>query len=259
MNPTAVYILGAVAGLTIFFGLPFAALRRISKRVVALLNAIAVGVLFFLLFDILRQAGEPIQTALHRVQLGAPRLEFWVLLAIYLGGLAAGLLSLVLFSKKFMARTPLGGINPMGLATMIAAGIGLHNFSEGLAIGQSAATGAIQLALLLIIGFGLHNMTEGFGIAAPLAGSGAGAAAIVRLGLIGGGPTFFGTLVGYHFVSPLLSVLFLTLAAGAIIYVIGEMTNVGAKIGFKELATVGVFVGFAIGLGTDLILTAAGA
>ncbi len=260
MRPTTVYILGAIAGLTIFFGLPFAALRRVSKRGIALLNAIAVGVLFFLLFDILRQAGEPIEDALHKMQLGAPPLGFRGLLAIYLCGLAAGLLSLVFFSKRFMVKTPLGGVNPAALATMIAAGIGLHNFSEGLAIGQSAATGAVQLALLLIIGFGLHNMTEGFGIAAPLAGSGGvSAATIVRLGLIGGGPTFFGTVIGYHFVSPLLSVLFLTLAAGAIIYVIGEMTNVGAKIGYKELATVGVFVGFAIGLGTDLILTAAGA
>ena len=51
---------------------------------------------------------------------------------------------------------------------MIAIGIGLHNFSEGLAIGQAANSGAISLATILIVGFGLHNTTEGFGIAAPL-------------------------------------------------------------------------------------------
>ena len=48
----------------------------------------------------------------------------------------------------------------------IAMGIGLHNFSEGLAIGQSAASDEISLAIVLIIGFGLHNATEGFGIVA---------------------------------------------------------------------------------------------
>jgi zinc transporter, ZIP family len=260
MRQATVYILGAIAGLTIFFGLPFAALKTVSKRGIALLNSIAIGVLFFLLYDILRQASQPVEDALGRAQLGAPPGAFLGLLAIYLGGLGVGLVSLVVFSKRFIAKTPLGTLNPLGLATMIASGIGLHNFSEGLAIGQSAATGAIGLALLLIIGFGLHNMTEGFGIAAPLAGSGGvSVGTIVRLGLIGGGPTFLGTVIGYHFVSPVLSVLFLTLAAGAIIYVISEMSNVGAKIGFKELATVGVFIGFAIGFGTDLILTAAGA
>ena len=54
------------------------------------------------------------------------------------------------------------------LALLIATGIGLHNFGEGLAIGQSAAAGEISLALVLIIGFGLHNATEGFGIVGPM-------------------------------------------------------------------------------------------
>ena len=81
----------------------------------------------------------------------------------------------------------------------------------------------------------------------------------LTLGVIGGGPTFLGTVIGYHFVSPTLSVLFLTLAAGAIIYVISEMTKAGGRIGYKEFATIGVFVGFVLGWSTDLILTAAGA
>src|SRR5205809_817030 len=54
------------------------------------------------------------------------------------------------------------------LARLIATGIGLHNFGEGLAIGQSAAAGELSLALVLIIGFGLHNATEGFGIIGPM-------------------------------------------------------------------------------------------
>ena len=221
MSPITVYILGAIAGLTIFFGLPFAALRRVSPKGIAFLNAIAIGILFFLLFDILRQASNPVESALHDVALGAPRGAFFGLLAVYLAGLGAGLLSLVFLSRPMLAKSGAGAPPALALATMIAAGIGLHNFSEGLAIGQSAATGAIQLALLLIIGFGLHNMTEGFGIAAPLAASGGtNVRTIVRLGLIGGGPTFLGTIVGYRFVSPVLSVLFLSLAAGAIIYVI---------------------------------------
>jgi len=257
-------LLGTIAGLTIFFGLPFAAMKRVSKRGIAFLNAIAIGVLYFLLFDILRQAGEPVLTAMHSMQLGAPTSAFVGITAVYLGGFLVGLVGLVFLSRWLIRRAkstgPDGAINPLALATAIAIGIGSHNFSEGLAIGQSAATGAVQLAALLIVGFGLHNMTEGFGIAAPLAGTGgAGIGTIVRLGLIGGAPTFLGTLVGYHFVSPVLSVVFLTLAAGAIIYVIGEMTKVGGKVGHQEWATIGIFLGFAAGFGTDLILNVAGA
>jgi ZIP family zinc transporter len=227
----------------------------------AFLNATAIGVLFFLLYDILKQAGEPVVSALNATHTGMSATPFIGLVVTYVVGLAIGLLGLVFLSKIVLSRYKTGGeVPPMALATTIALGIGSHNFSEGLAIGQSAATGAVQLAVLLIVGFGLHNMTEGFGIAAPLAGRApARFWQIIRLGLIGGGPTFLGTIVGYHFVSPVLSVAFLTIAAGAIMWVIGEMTSAGRRIGYKELAAIGLFAGFLFGFGTDLILASAGA
>src|SRR5437016_2311766 len=84
------------------------------------------------------------------------------------------------------------------LLNAVAIGLGLPNFSEGLTIGQSAAKGELSLALLLIIGFGLHNATEGFGIVAPLSAEAVRPswAFLCGLGLIGGGPTFVGTIVG---------------------------------------------------------------
>ena len=255
-------VLGAIAGLTIFFGLPFAAMKQVSARGIAFLNAIAIGVLFFLLYDVLKQAGAPVEAALAATHVGVGPQQFIGMFATYVGGIALGLIGLVLLSRVLIARSRSAGgeVPPLALATAIALGIGSHNFSEGLAIGQSAATGAVQLAVLLIIGFGLHNMTEGFGIAAPLAGRApVGFATIVRLGLIGGGPTFLGTVIGYRFVSPILSIAFLTIAAGAIMWVIGEMTNAGRRVGHKELASIGLFAGFVLGFGTDLVLSAAGA
>ncbi|HET9341473.1 MAG TPA: multicopper oxidase domain-containing protein [Candidatus Eremiobacteraceae bacterium] len=261
LDATTTIILGAIAGLTIFFGLPFAAMKNLPTRGIAFLNATAIGVLFFLLYDILKQAGEPITTALAATQVGVSAAPFVTLVATYLTGLTIGLVGLVIISRFALNRYKSGGeISPMGLAMTIALGIGSHNFSEGLAIGQSAATGAVQLAVVLIIGFGLHNMTEGFGIAAPLAGRApTGFWQILRLGLIGGAPTFLGTVVGYRFTSPILSVAFLTLAAGAIMWVIGEMTSAGRRIGHKELAAFGVLAGFILGFGTDLVLASAGA
>jgi ZIP family zinc transporter len=146
------------------------------------------------------------------------------------------------------------------LALFIATGIGLHNFSEGLAIGQSSAKGEVSLAVVLIIGFGLHNATEGLGICAPLTGETQRPSwtFLATLGLIGGGPTFFGTVLGQAWVNESVSILFLALAAGSILYVVIELLNAGRVLASKTLVTWGVLLGLFLGFATDFILVAAG-
>lgn len=150
-------------------------------------------------------------------------------------------------------------LTPQMLAIVIAVGIGLHNFSEGLAIGQSAASGALQLAAVLIIGFGLHNMSEGFGIAGPLTGQSISWRFLLLLGLIGGGPTFLGTVLGVVFHSPQLFIFCLALAAGAIIYVIAELLGVAKRFKAQNIVMWGLLAGFVLGYLTDLIVSFAGA
>jgi ZIP family zinc transporter len=149
--------------------------------------------------------------------------------------------------------------SPNSLALIIAVGIGLHNFSEGLAIGQTSAAGKLALAAVLIIGFGLHNMTEGFGIAGPLTNEKVSWKFIVLVGLIGGGPTFLGTIVGTVYQSDLLFILFLALAAGSILYVIVELLGVARRMASLEVIAWGLCVGFLLGYLTDLLVTYAGA
>jgi ZIP family zinc transporter len=269
-----VAFLGAIAGLTIFVGLPVARIRGLDVRVQGFLNAIATGVLIFLLVDILSEASEPVKGALGKVHDGQAA-PFFGLLVLYVVGMAAGLLGLTWFNRRFAGRLSRGQLrgpgaavaapassvpSARGLALMIATGLGLHNFSEGLAIGQSAAAGALAFTGVLVIGFGLHNITEGFGVAAPLASREErpswgflGAA-----GLIGGGPTFVGTLVGYNFVSSYAFVLFLALAGGALIYVINEMFNVSRKLNTPTALAAGLLAGFLAGFGTDLLLNFVG-
>src|ERR1043166_1232104 len=147
------------------------------------------------------------------------------------------------------------------LAMMIAIGIGAHNFSEGLAIGQSYVSGAIGLAILLIIGFGAHNATERFGIAGPLTGlvKKPRVRFLILAGLIGGGPTFIGTILGSLWDSSIAYILFLSLAGGALIYVSLLMYNSGRRQTTNNILMAGIFVGLCAGFLTDLMLVLGGA
>lgn len=277
MNLGSILLLGAIAGFTIFLGLPIGRLNGRSPRLILLLNAITIGVLLFLEWDVLSHAIEPIDTALSTARDGqeAGWPSFIGLVAVLFAAIAVGLLGLVAYDRWVAARAaaralvadgstrpgPLRLDEPAGrLAFLIAVGIGLHNFSEGLAIGQSAAGGQITLAVVLVVGFGLHNATEGFGITAPLAGQSRrpswGQLAI--LGVIGGGPTLIGTLLGGIFVNDLVSLAFLALAAGSILYVVIQLVGVALRIGRGMTLYVGLLAGLFAGFATDFVVTAAG-
>jgi ZIP family zinc transporter len=141
----------------------------------------------------------------------------------------------------------------------IATGLGLHNLSEGLAIGESAHAGAIAFAGVLVVGFALHNITEGFGIAAPMTTDPKPASwgFLALAGLIGGGPTFIGTWIGYLASSPYLSVAFLAVAAGALLYVLNELFHLGRRLCTPPAFAWGLLLGFLTAYGTDLFLTSA--
>lgn len=287
-------LLGCLAGITILLGLPVGRLRSPAPSLRLFLSAAAVGVLLFLVWDVLSAAWEPIDAALvsvHDGQGGLGTAIGYGLIAV--GGLSVGLVSLVFYERWMGDHTSarpaglpprphgpgtmtLGEVEaPRGVASwsaarrlslLIAVGIGLHNFAEGLAIGQSAASGEIGLALMLVIGFALHNATEGFGIVAPLAADvdedgqprRPSWAFLLMLGAIGGGPTFVGTLIGHGFTSEPLSVAFLTLAAGSLIYVITQLIGIASRARRSDLLAYGILVGLVAGFLTDAIVTAAG-
>jgi zinc transporter, ZIP family len=295
-------LLGLIAGGTILLGMPLGRVKRLSQALRAMLNAIAVGVLLFLVWDVLSAAWEPIDAALAAQHEGTgglgPAFGYGLLFA---GGLAIGLLGLVWYegwlthtAKSVKIAGPAG--RPFGpgamaagelvarrglatwsagerLALLIAIGIGLHNFAEGLAIGQSSGSGEIGLATLLVIGFALHNATEGFGIVAPLAAEQAGSSPapgevavdsrpswlfLLGLAAIGGGPTFVGTAVGYSFTSEPVAVAFLTLAAGSMIYVVVQLLGLAARAPSRMVVCAGLLIGLLAGFATDAVVTAAG-
>jgi ZIP family zinc transporter len=274
-------VLGAIAGFTIFLGLPVAALQNLSHKKKGFLNAFALGILVFLIIDVFSHGWETASTAATDAAAGKGPMAIAVVdLAALFGGIAIGLLGLMIYESKFMTKSfpqilSLENLkegddhlhklfheaNAYKLATMIAVGIGAHNFSEGLAIGQSYVAGEIGLAIILIIGFGAHNATEGFGIAGPLTGilQRPNAKFIAKVGLIGGGPTFVGTMLGSLWISDIAYILFLSMAGGALVYVSMLMYNSGRKHTTNNVMMIGIFVGLCAGFITDLIVTLGGA
>src|SRR3979409_1099831 len=246
---------GALAGATIFLGLPVARLRGLPKSVQGFLNAFATGILVFLLWDILSHAGEPVEAAMAHGNTAS----FPAMALIFAGGVTAGLLGLVYFNRTVFSHLKHGAAspNPRSLSLAIATGLGLHNLSEGLAIGESAHVGAIAFTGVLAVGFALHNITEGFGIPAPMPSDPKPASwrFLGLAGLIGGGPTFIGTWIGYLAGSPYFSVAFLAVAAGALLYVLNELFNLGRKTSPPPMFAWGLLAGFLTAYGTDLILT----
>jgi zinc transporter, ZIP family len=280
MSSAQILVLGAIAGFTIFLGLPLGRVQTPDARLRAALSGLATGILIFLLYDVLAHGIGPVEESLEEaVSEGGSWGEFIGLAALMGGGLVVGLMSLVYYDRWVRNRPAPDLVGPgaaavaeyaerswfarLGaghrLALLIATGIGLHNFGEGLAIGQAGAAGEISLALALIVGFGLHNATEGFGIVGPIPQDGVKPSwsFLALLGLIGGGPTFVGTLVGQAWVSEALTVTFMAVAAGSILYVVQELSAVNRKLGLPVLVTWMLLLGIALGFATDFVIEAA--
>ena len=191
------------------------AIRRISAGAMLFLMAATVGLLLFLGIDATAEALEltgELSDAFQGVAIvGIGIVGTWLLLD------AVGRQQRVSERSEAGAR--------MSLATVIAIGIGLHNLGEGLAIGAAYAVGAAALGTFLVIGFIIQNITEGLGIIMPIAKDSPPLRRLAVLGLIGGVPAIIGAWIGGLVHSPPLSILFLSIGAGAVFQVAYEIAR----------------------------------
>jgi zinc transporter, ZIP family len=278
--------LGALAGFTIYLGLPLGRLQLLGSRGRVALAMFSVGILAFIFVDVMSHAQTLVASAVSAFHDGhrsaAHMIWMFALLAVgfILGSAGLGMVERRLRPAS-LPRAPIAGgeavsdVSPgyvdalaqeakdararaLHVGLTIAVAIGLHNFAEGLAIGVSAKAGAISLATVLIIGFALHNATEGFGIVGPLGDVRPSWRWLFAMGLIGGGPTFIGSVIGYNVTSEPLELAFYALAGGAILYVIGEIWNGMRRYGHRELALYMLAFGFMVGVATDLVVSYGG-
>ena len=275
-------LLGALAGFTIYLGLPVGRLQLLNSRSRVALAMFSVGVLAFIFVDVLSNGLDIVHAAVQSYKHGNQSLAYVVwLVALLAAGFGAGSAGLAMLQRRMRPigarRPPIAGgavadvapdtvgreqetarRNALRVGLTIAAAIGVHNFAEGLAIGVSARAGAISLATVLIVGFALHNATEGFAITGPLGDITPSWKWLALAGLIGGGPTFLGSLVGYEVTSHALELAFYAMAGGAILFVIGEVWNGMRRFGYRELELWMLTAGFLVGVLTDLVVAYGG-
>jgi zinc transporter ZupT len=191
-------------------------LKRMGSGTMLFLMAATVGLLLFLGIDATTEAleltGELSDTFQGVGIIGIGIVGTWLLLD------AIG-------RQQDRGSERNGAGQRLSLATVIAIGIGLHNFGEGLAIGAAFAIGAAALGTFLVVGFIIQNITEGLGIIVPIAKDSPSLRRLAWLGLIGGGPAIIGAWVGGLVHSPALSILFLSIGAGAVFQVAYEIAR----------------------------------
>jgi len=223
--------------------LPF--IKRLKKNKYHFFLALTAGLLLFLGIDSVEEALEVYEENLSQSFNGV-LLIATVIVASFLG--------LYYVAEKLVKRAGSSRITkPVAVALMIAIGIGLHNFGEGLAIGAAVGIGSIAFSTFLIVGFALHNTTEGIAIAAPMSRGKTmiGKALIGKLaglGMIAGAPAIFGALVGGFVYSPFATVVFLSIGAGAIFQVIITVLRWIREEGDKNLSSAAVASGIAVGM-----------
>jgi ZIP family zinc transporter len=218
--------------------LPF--IKKISKSKYHFFLALTAGLLFFLGIDSIEEAFD---VSLENLN-GSFNTSLLIATTTVLS-----FLGLYYTSEKLTGKADSLKISkPVAIGLMIAIGIGLHNFGEGLAIGAAVGLGSIAFSTFLIVGFALHNTTEGLAIAAPMSRGKLMIDKLIILGIIAGSPAIFGAWIGGFAYSPFSSVIFLSIGAGAIFQVIVIILKWIREEGDKNLSSAAVVSGFAVGM-----------
>jgi ZIP family zinc transporter len=241
-------LFSAIMGFSIYFSLPFVLRRKTDQRATVFLNALAIGILIFLMGDVFSDVAPLVSNgSLY----GYGTAFFYDLL--FAASFTAG------FSVLYFVETrSKAGLTPTLTALIIAVGIGFQNLTEGLVFGALGvsfgfASGA---ALVVLMGFLFQNVTEGFPIASPfLGGADRRVGVMSALFLLGGIPTIIGGAVGFYYNLPLFGILFDGLAVGSILYVLVPMFKslFRQSVSMQRLIYVGLCLGFMLGFVVNLI------
>lgn len=269
-------LLSAVLGFCTYLALPVVKWPYFTKsRAFVVFNAIAIGILAFLLLDIYTDVFEDIFPNDSMIADAGLSLAFIVCVVI------AFLIPLWTEGEEGEEA----GASGDRTALAVAVGIGFQNLTEGLAFGAAWYLAKYDpadfgLATIILVGYGIQNMTEGFPIIAAYIGKEQPSwGKLIWLFFVRGIPTVIGGLVGYEAVSSfvvtdmsspnyglptyggsLIDTAINGLAIGSILFCILPILLASFRSEATEKAThakrtlifLGILAGFVIGFGVGL-------
>ncbi len=248
---TETILLSAVMGLSIYFSLPIVLSKNLGQTRDTLLNAVAIGILLFLIADVFVDSAALLYNGSLYGYGSSPLYDF-----VFSLSLAAGFAILLVAGHRGKLS-----LTPSQLAMIIAVGIGFQNLTEGLLFGSLGVTiGLTGATLVVLVGFILQNTTEGFPIATPFAGPGGERSkhmgVIAAALMVGGLPTILGGAIGFYYNTAVFDLIFDGLAIGTMLYVILPMLRslLGEPDPSKlRIAYAGIFLGFLVGFIVNLL------
>ncbi|GAA0785114.1 ZIP family metal transporter [Hathewaya limosa] len=135
------------------------------------------------------------------------------------------------------------------MAFLVALGIMLHNFPEGLVMGFGFMTKG-NLGFKMSVLIAIHDIPEGIVVAAPLNYSKVNKVKILVYTLLTALPAFFGALIAIYIgrISPVTIGASLSVAAGIMLYVVlVEMLPESKKLCGIQICTLGMILGSIFG------------
>jgi len=142
-------------------------------------------------------------------------------------------------------------LNLKRTGTLIALGIAIHNFPEGLAVFSGAVTGDRAFGILVAIAIALHNIPEGISVSVPISQATGNRRQAFVYSFLAGLAEPMGAIIGYAILFPFLTSTFvyslLAFSAGIMVYIsLDEILPTAQQYGKQHLVILGVLAGMLV-------------